>query len=337
MTESPEVERIYKLVEEIKNLNLKLSETKLKKDSPSTEEDMTAVLEVYRLIKRMDETKKNTELPTDRKILPETKGKFIQLCKSLSRDFNGVIRLYGKFNDKVYTAGLLLEKGSIIGASLENVKTGKIVFKDAVITLLTKNLSGTKGDLEVYAFTDSDMTKAKTENNMTLLATPVPFNKLGMTIKSRMMRWVKKQKSHGEQHKNIKFTKPETMKLNEGEDFNLADFARKLPKIRILDQKIPDIENQPIRKFMFGDVNKTPDGKLGHHKILGTQKIETPIDRLYTLVQKQNRVKLNRELSNKLEVHPHKLENWAKILEKKELVTIYYPPFGEAEIRAIPG
>lgn len=62
-------------------------------------------------------------------------------------------------------------------------------------------------------------------------------------------------------------------------------------------------------------------------------KVETSIDRLYQLVQKQGRVKIDEELAKQLGVSKAQIESWSLILEEHNLVDLHYPAIGEPEIR----
>jgi hypothetical protein len=64
-------------------------------------------------------------------------------------------------------------------------------------------------------------------------------------------------------------------------------------------------------------------------------KVETSIDRLYKLVEKYKRLRIDNELSEKLGVSRAQIESWAMILEEHNLVELHYPAIGEPEIRKI--
>lgn len=60
--------------------------------------------------------------------------------------------------------------------------------------------------------------------------------------------------------------------------------------------------------------------------------IMTPIDELLNLVLEKERVKL-KEAAKRFGVKKQQLEEWAKILESHDLITIHYPPLGDVELR----
>lgn len=59
---------------------------------------------------------------------------------------------------------------------------------------------------------------------------------------------------------------------------------------------------------------------------------ETDIDRLYRILQKFKTVKLS-EIRGVFNINNEKAEEWAKILDEHKLAVLYYPSFGEPELR----
>lgn len=62
------------------------------------------------------------------------------------------------------------------------------------------------------------------------------------------------------------------------------------------------------------------------------EKSETELDELLSLVNSMKRIKVS-DAAKKFGVPAEKIEEWAEILEEHHLITIYYPTFGEAELR----
>ena len=333
--------------------------------TPYSEEDLATILEAYDIITKRERLKKTPGLPQGTRVLTKTRKKFQNFCESLTKDFKGVMRLYGKLDEKLYIAGLLLERGNIIAASFEEVDNKKIVFKEEAITQIKKKLYGTKGDLDVYAFNEADMKKARERNTEALLTSATPLLSIGMKIKSKVKTWAKKttlKSLAGDE-------KPRITRLRTGEHFNLAGFAHKISdslpsekedksselsenrlkfKKKQLQEKerkeISDLNkkgfNKTIRKRLKQDT--TPEKKISktpwkeytkNTPDLG--KIQTPIDRLYQLVQKHNRLKIDNRLVRELDVSESQLEGWAMILEKYNLVELRYSVIGKPEIRTI--
>jgi len=67
-------------------------------------------------------------------------------------------------------------------------------------------------------------------------------------------------------------------------------------------------------------------------EIVEGEVVETSIDKLFNLIDKRNKVKINENLAKELGVSKQRIEEWAVILEEHNLVTINYPPLGEPEI-----
>ena len=61
-------------------------------------------------------------------------------------------------------------------------------------------------------------------------------------------------------------------------------------------------------------------------------KVSTPLDKLYDYVSSHSRVKIN-EAARQFEVSEEQIEDWARILESRSLIEIYYPAFGKPELR----
>lgn len=61
--------------------------------------------------------------------------------------------------------------------------------------------------------------------------------------------------------------------------------------------------------------------------------IQTPIDRLYGLVKKYQKLRIDDKLAHTLGVSRPQIEEWAVILEEHDLIELHYPTIGEPEIR----
>ena len=58
----------------------------------------------------------------------------------------------------------------------------------------------------------------------------------------------------------------------------------------------------------------------------------TPLDKLYEYISSHEKVKIN-EAARQFEVSEEQIEDWARILEARSLIEIYYPAFGKPELR----
>jgi hypothetical protein len=61
-------------------------------------------------------------------------------------------------------------------------------------------------------------------------------------------------------------------------------------------------------------------------------KVSTPLDKLYEYVSSHGKVRIN-EAARQFEVSEEQIEDWARILEVRNLIEIYYPAFGKPELR----
>ena len=61
-------------------------------------------------------------------------------------------------------------------------------------------------------------------------------------------------------------------------------------------------------------------------------KIETDIDSVLKIVEKRGSIDIDM-IKKELMIPEDKIEEWAKILEKHELLELHYPTFGKPKLR----
>jgi len=61
-------------------------------------------------------------------------------------------------------------------------------------------------------------------------------------------------------------------------------------------------------------------------------RIETDIDEILRIVERRGLIGID-EIQKKLNIPQDKIEEWGKVLEKHELVELFYPPIGKPELR----
>jgi len=61
-------------------------------------------------------------------------------------------------------------------------------------------------------------------------------------------------------------------------------------------------------------------------------KIETDIDEILKIVERRGSISIG-EIKKKLMLPEDKIEEWGKILEKHNLIELFYPPIGKLELR----
>ncbi|MDD5111003.1 MAG: hypothetical protein PHG85_00490 [Candidatus Altiarchaeota archaeon] len=92
-----------------------------------------------------------------------------------------------------------------------------------------------------------------------------------------------------------------------------------------------------IKERRFGMLTEKLLQKRAEQKVQEASKtegvmVETTIDKLFNLVDKRDKVKINDALAHEIGISKEKLEEWAVILEEHNLVTINYHTIGEPEI-----
>jgi hypothetical protein len=324
------------------------------------------------------EKEKKTTLPEGEQVVAQTREEFVDFCESLKKEFKGVMKLYNRSEGKKYAAALLLEGGNIIGASFEDMDEKTTAYREDALSQIKKRLSGTRGDLEAYSFSEKDAEKVKKTNQDAVLKNAIPFSSLGMKIKGNI-----EEKQCLDYFSLKEGTRVKEMRVEEG--FRLTDFARKfslgipesplqkpailkkepqreesadrpqsqndkkgffssLPGIPNIQDGASDLKNERLealkKKRQMENINlakrisqitqKGPDVPQKE-----TEKIETAIDKLYQLVQKYKKLKIDDDLARRIGVSRSQIEGWALMLEEHKLVELHYPAIGEPEIRAI--
>jgi hypothetical protein len=374
MTKQKTIDQIYELIQECKDLDM---EGKAQKEMLGNykAKDLEMIKEVFKTIKKRELEKKtevieDTEISTtsEKKIVKseiigtrisaKSEEEFKEFCDSLTKKFMGVMRLYGKLGGKTYTVGLLLEKGRVISATFEDV--GKqVVLGDAAILQIARKLTGTKGNLEVFAFTKTDMKRAKKRNEIAALKKPVDFSALGMNIRSNIETWVKESNietwTKEISTEEISMGKiPKIKRLKTKGPINLLLFARKLSEMDEQRASKANLDWEDKRRLMRSkELRKTApvskrDGNVSvtdREQVDETEetaeyvsttrvtKIETSIGKLHMLVNKHKSLRIDDNLATKLNVSKFKLERWADILHRNNIVDLHYPIIGEPIIR----
>lgn len=90
------------------------------------------------------------------------------------------------------------------------------------------------------------------------------------------------------------------------------------------------IEDMALMKRISKIGKEEPSEKGGTQDY---ERIETSIDKLFELVQKNKRIRISDALAHKLGTTRAKIESWAMILEEHNLVELHYSAMGEPEIR----
>ena len=296
--------------------------------------------------------------PKGKPVTVKSREEFLETCRGLTRDFRGSMFLSGDIDGERYFASLLIDRGDIVGSTFEF--RGLITFREQAIDKIKSKLKGSSGILNIFEFDEEDMKLIREENKSALLKNPVPLSSLGMKIKPLMEKWEREREARKEGIKPIKI--PEIFKVKK--KFSLIELARGSDKIK-------DIERMELGKMDIGEIEnllKAMEGRVGDRKleelrrikeererkiaerlakikrkemprkaIKEGEKVKTPIDRLYSLVKKYKRIKIDDRLAHTLGVNKTQIEEWAVILEEHDLIELHYPTIGEPEIRIVKG
>lgn len=76
---------------------------------------------------------------------------------------------------------------------------------------------------------------------------------------------------------------------------------------------------------------KKEEGEENKPAVAKSTKYQTDLDKLYELVERKGKVKLQ-EAAKKFKISMEKAEEWAKILENHDMIKLNYPAFGEVEL-----
>ncbi|MBN2014874.1 MAG: hypothetical protein JW778_06810 [Candidatus Altiarchaeota archaeon] len=312
--------------------------------------------------KKKEEGAEGKELPSGKPLTVKSEEEFLEKCRGLTKDFRGVLLLSGDVEGERYSASLIIDKGSIIASTFEF--DGLIMFREQAINEITGKLKGSKGILNIFEFDDEDMRLIRDTNKSAFLSSPVPLSSLGLKIKLLVEQWVEKQEGEGARPLKL----PELFKTRG--TFNLLELARSQEKIKetgkkeekiggLEDDKLGDIDLRGIENLLGGggaavDIRKLEElkrikeerqrkiaeklaavrkGEGSKEKPTEGKRVQTTIDKLYSLVRKYKKLRIDDKLAHTLGVNRAQIEEWAVILEEHDLIELRYPTIGEPEIR----
>jgi len=364
--------------------------------------------------------KKKKLLKKGEKIIPEDEESFNEICDSLTKDFIGVIRLWGESESETHAVGLMVKHGDVFAATAERLEDASVEYGEKAMQLLGEKLSGTTGEVEIYELSEPDFDKALAENLDAILESPVRIASLKITLKKRVLRPQPQSEPEAKtgvvqaichvftpSDKEAKKERIEALKEKRkiekiglaGGGFNLINFARNLqsdpvkakrfeelrkaratsidethyeaptPEEREKRERIQQLKDQQagaekqqvslqevfgviprkqgerkdmrldeLKRSMLEKTEKitVPSAQAEGEKIKKTVqegvKIETNIDKLYQIVEKYGKIRINDALAAALKVTKVQIEEWAMILEEHGLLELRYPTIGEPEI-----
>jgi CBS domain-containing protein len=184
-----------------------------------------------------------------------------------------------------------------------------------------KNISGApvlRGDNFVGVISESDIIRLLSVRDL-------------LSIESMGLKRLSEIKVEEAMHKNPVFVY-EYSKLSEVVDLmNKYDITR----VPVLNEK-RDIVGIITRTDMIRGISKELLFRILKKKPREIErlrlKIETDIDELLKIVEKKGSISVS-EIKEKLILPEEKIEEWGKILEKHNLVEVFYPPIGKPRLR----
>lgn len=85
-----------------------------------------------------------------------------------------------------------------------------------------------------------------------------------------------------------------------------------------------DIMRTVSKKLLFGLLEK--------HEAEKVMKVDTDIDEILQIVERRGSIRMD-EIQKRLTIPEDKIEEWGKILERHNLIEMFYPPIGKPEFR----
>ncbi len=314
------------------------------------------------LLDRINKKKESgsKEAPKGKALNVKTQEELLETCSELTKNFKGLMLLSGNLENENYSASLLIEDGVVVGATFEF--KGMSHFNKNAIDGIRSNLKGSAGKLSIFEFEGDEITKVKELNKEALLKDTVSLNTLGLKVKL-MIDDLKDDSSSFEHNKRR--AKSFSGFIGKTGSLNLLEIARSPVGLNGSDNDKNNLkEPVGIQKAFFGGVprlgaggpdnekleniqkiKKEREQKLAekvqanskkqalHEQNPGGEKIHTTIDRLYNLLKKYKRMRIDDKLACSLGVSKVQIEEWAVILEEHSLVELRYSALGEPEIK----
>jgi len=304
------------------------------------------------------------ELLKGKHLVPKSSEDFFHVCRKLGK-FTGVMRLLGDIDGSFCRADLLIDNGYVIAASFENITKREIIFKGSALARIRERFIGSRGGLEIYEFSKHELNSTKKGNKEALLSSPIDVKTLGMEIKSVGEKTIVKGKGLGileklstgisiselsreeKQEMEKRLREPHVKKELEsrGVKADMEGLAMVVKGMQNVDlqalKKKIELKEELRRRRQETD-RKIADkfskiGKREEKKKVTLQKgvVKTSIDKLFELIKKYNRLKINDGLARRLNVSRSQIEEWSIILEDHNLVELRYPTLGDPEVRIV--
>lgn len=289
------------------------------------------------------------KLPLGKPLTLEEAGQFVKSRKDRGR-FNGMVEMKGTVEGGEYKIELLMANGEVVAMEISGISETTLLGDKALREMET--LGGSEGDLKLVSFRGEDMDKIKKDNAEALLQKTIMLEDFRIKIKTAsekpqqtegggLLNTITSLFSMGTRSGKTEFKgqfRLEAEKLGAvGSDSEVSGVEKKVEEqtTQVSDAKQSLIAR--IKSRRFGRITETLLSRKRIEKPkaetpLDEKKIETTIDRLFNLLDKRDKLKINESLAKELGVTKERVEEWAVILEEHNLVSINYPAIGEPEI-----
>lgn len=275
------------------------------------------------------------KLPTGTPLSLEEAELFIKSRKD-RESFNGLVQMHGKIAEKEYIVELLISEGEVIAMEMVGTPWDTPLKGENAMEEI-KKLGGSEGDLKLISFRDEDMNKIIENNVDSLLKKRVILENFKIRIKPILT----KQPSETPEGKGMLSTVKGLFSAGGGGPPLKSEFKGQF-KLEFTEpeKKEFDIKSELIARIKGRRFGRLTEKLLARRKVekpkveqvVEGKMVETTIDKLFNLVDKRDKVKINDGLAKELGVSKERIEEWAVILEEHKLVTINYPTIGEPEI-----
>ncbi|RLI90815.1 MAG: hypothetical protein DRO89_05130, partial [Candidatus Altiarchaeales archaeon] len=179
------------------------------------------------------------DLPRGERIISEKIANLEAVYKKLPEDFRGVIRIFMKFEGRLYRGDMLIDDGNILGVSLDDLDKSISSYGERALEEIKNKASKSIGDVDVYKFSEIEMSLAIDSNERILFRRAIPLDRLGVE------RVVVEEERKKEEEESIEKWREELGKLNE-EWARLEEKWKKLESIK--DLPVESIKDLPVEQ-----------------------------------------------------------------------------------------
>jgi len=248
--------------------------------------------------------------------------------------FNGLVEMHGT-NEKPYSVELLMAEGLVTAMEI-TIEGEETIYGDAALRQI-KNLGGSEGDLRLIRLRAEDMKQIIANNTHAMLGTKVLLENFKLRVRPLSLTSEAAREDGGsmlDAVKSLLSVGGPSMK----NEFR-GQFKIETPRTETLLPKESDAKKamiEQIKRRRMGrfveKISVKQEQEKQQQDLAEGKMVETTIDKLFNLVDKRNKVKINDALAKEIGVSKERIEEWAVIMEEHNLVSVNYPTIGEPEI-----